>query len=431
MPGVRLSARSEQPRRFRWRPRPYRRTLLRLIKRAVGALLAAQAGVISTLMAVDVWRKRYRSQGAFPRIQPGAETVAGSEVQVYTYGEDLYAVMLDAIEQAESCVLLETFIWKDDAVGQQFKDALYRAAARGAAVYVIYDAFANLVVPRRFKRFPPPLHVLRYPLLPWPFNPFHLRSYARDHRKIMVVDGRIAFVGGYNIGARYATDWRDTHVRVAGPSAWELENVFVDFWNAHRTRRLPSIPQRGTPTWEPRINVHRNDPPMLMFPIRAMYLEAIDRAQHHIYLTHAYYIPDRVLFRALLQAAERGVDVQIVLPATSNHVVADCLARGYYDRCLRAGIKLLLYQNAMVHAKTATVDGIWSTIGTTNMDRLSMVGNFEVNVEFYDRSLAQHMEQVFRNDSANTRQLTLAEWQHRPLLEKLAEAILMPLRPLL
>jgi hypothetical protein len=102
VPGVRLSARSEQPRRFRWRPRPYRRTLLRLIKRAVGALLAAQAGVISTLMAIDVWRKRYRSQGAFPRIQPGAETVAGSEVQVYTYGEDLYAVMLDAIEQAES-----------------------------------------------------------------------------------------------------------------------------------------------------------------------------------------------------------------------------------------------------------------------------------------------------------------------------------------
>ena len=94
------------------------------------------------------------------------------------------------------------------------------------------------------------------------------------------------------------------------------------------------------------------------------------------------------------------------------------------------GIKLLLYQNAMVHAKTATIDGIWSTIGTTNMDRLSMVGNFEVNVEFYDRSLAQRMEQVFRNDSVNTRELTLAEWQQRPLLEKLAEAILMPLRPL-
>ena len=123
--------------------------------------------------------------------------------------------------------------------------------------------------------------------------------------------------------------------------------------------------------------------------------------------------------------------MRIVLPATSNHVVADWLARGYYDRCLRAGIKLLLYQNAMVHAKTATVDGIWSTIGTTNMDRLSMVGNFEVNVEFYDRSLAQRMEQVFRKDSVNTRELTLAEWQQRPLLEKLAEAILMPLRPLL
>jgi cardiolipin synthase len=103
-----------------------------------------------------------------------------------------------------------------------------------------------------------------------------VRSYARDHRKILVVDGDIAFVGGYNIGSRYATDWRDTHVRVAGPSAWELQNVFVDFWNEHRSRHVPPIPESSVRTWEPHINVHRNDPPMLMFPVRAMYLEAID-----------------------------------------------------------------------------------------------------------------------------------------------------------
>jgi len=414
----------------RWLQQPHQ-MLLRVVKRGIGLLIAAQAVVVSTLVVIDARRKRLRSQGSFPRTRPHAERVADSEVHVYTYGEDLYAAMLNAVEQAESYVLLETFIWKDDTVGQQFKDALIRAAERGVAVYIIYDAFANLVVPRRFKRFPPPLHVLRYPLLHWPFNPFHIRSYARDHRKLLIVDGETAFVGGYNIGARYATDWRDTHVRVTGPSAWELENAFVDFWNAYRTRWLPSIPERGARTWEPRINVHRNDPQMLMFPIRAMYLEAIDRAQHHIYMTHAYFIPDRVVFRALLAAAARGVDVRIVLPEISNHVVADWLARGYYDRCLRAGIKLLLYQNAMVHAKTTTIDGVWSTIGTANLDRLSMVGNFEVNMEFYDHTLAQHMERIFSNDADNTRELSLAQWQRRPLYEKLAEAILMPLRPLL
>ena len=408
-----------------------RRTLVHMAKRGTAILLAAQVVVIGVLMTIDAWRKRYRSQGGFPRTLPRAGTVADSEVRIYTYGEELYASMLDAIDHAQEQICLETFIWKGDELGQRFKDALYRAAERGVTVYVVYDAFANLVVPRAFKRFPPPLHVLRYPLAPWPLNPFHVRSYARDHRKILVVDGDIAFVGGYNIGSRYATDWRDTHVRVAGSSAWELQNVFVDFWNEHRSRHVPPIPESSVRTWEPHINVHRNDPPMLMFPVRAMYLEAIDRAQHHIYLTHAYFIPDRTIFRALLSAARRGVDVRIVLPATSNHVVADWLARGYYAQCLAAGIRLLLYWDAMVHAKTATIDGIWSTVGTTNMDRLSMAGNFEVNIEFYDANMAQHMEQIFANDSSNTHELTLAEWGRRPLLEKLAETILMPLRPLL
>jgi cardiolipin synthase len=413
-----------------WLQQPHH-TLLRFAKRVVAVWLSAQAVVISTLMAIDTWRKRYRSQGGFPRTRPRTEVVAGSEVQVYTYGDDLYAAMLSAIEGAQDYVLFETFIWKDDTVGQRFKDALMGAADRGVATYVIYDAFANLVVPRRFKRFPRSVHVLRYPLLPWPFNPFHLRSYARDHRKLLIADGDTAFCGGYNIGSRYATDWRDTHVRISGPSAWELENTFVDFWNEHRGRHLPPIPERSARSWEPRINVHRNDPPMLMFPIRAMYLEAIDRAQRHIYMTHAYFTPDWVVFRALLQAARRGVNVQIILPETSNHVVVDWLVRSYYTKCLQAGVKLLLYQNAMVHAKTATIDGVWSTIGTANMDRLSMVGNFEVNVEFYDHTLAQHMEQVFSNDAEHTRALTLEVWRRRPLLEKLAEAILLPLRSLL
>jgi cardiolipin synthase len=177
--------------------------------------------------------------------------------------------------------------------------------------------------------------------------------------------------------------------------------------------------------------VHRNDPQMLTFPIRSTYLEAIDRAQHHIYLTQAYFIPDRIIRQALLAAAKRGVDVQIVLPATSNHIVADWLARGQYAQYLQGGIKLLLYQHAMVHAKTATMDGVWSTIGTANVDRLSLLGNFEVNVEFYDRGVAQQMEQIFATDVSNTHELTLEEWERRPFYVKLGERILSPLWPLL
>jgi len=407
--------------------------IYQLLLWSVLAFLTMLLTMAGTIVMADTRRKRPYFQGHFPRAYAEPLEIGDSEIQIYTYGEDLYDAMFRAIRQAQERIVFETFIWKDDEIGRRFKQELQQAASRGLEVSIIFDGFANLVVPRSFKRFAPHpnLHVLEYPLLSWPWHPLHLRSYARDHRKILVVDGQTAFVGGYNIGTHYATEWRDTHVRITGPAAWEVENVFIDFWNMHRGRRLPRIPELETRDWDPRIVIHRNDPQLMIFPIRATYLEAIDRAQQHIYLTHAYFIPDRAILHALLAAAARGVDVRILLPETSNHTYADWLARGYYTKCLQGGIRLLLYQNAMVHAKTATIDGVWSTVGTANLDRLSLVGNFEVNVEFYDERLAQQMEALFVKDISNTRELTLKEWQRRSLFKRLAEILLLPLRPLL
>ena len=168
------------------------------------ALLTLQILVIGVLVIIDIWRKRYRSQGFLPHTNPEPLWIGRSQVHLYTYGEDLYSAMLEAIRQARERIFFETFIWKSDCVGQQFKLELQRAAERGVAVYVMYDSFANLVVPHRFKRFKPTIAVLRYPLFAWLRKPFYLSGYARDHRKILVVDGCTAFVGGYNIGTRYA-----------------------------------------------------------------------------------------------------------------------------------------------------------------------------------------------------------------------------------
>ena len=404
---------------------------LRILLWVFLTLLVAQAIVIATLVTIDRVRKRRRAPTAFPWSSLDPVKVDTNEIRLYTYGEELYAAMLQAIEQAERQVLLETFIWKDDAVGQDFKRRLTEAAGRGVEVYLIFDSFANLVVPRRFKRFAPELHALEYRVLPRVWQLLDPRRYARDHRKLLVIDGQRAFVGGFNIGSRYAREWRDTHLQLRGPVVVELQNAFIDFWNAHRSRRQPRLPNPGNRVWQSTIRVHRNDPTTLIFPIRAMYLEAIDRATQQISLTHSYFIPDRVLFRALLSAAMRGVDVRILLPARSNHVVADWLARGYYGRCLRGGIRLLLYQNAMIHAKTATVDGVWTTIGTANMDRLSLVGNFEINLEIYGEALALQMEHIFARDMTNTHELTIDEWRARPWLAKVGETVLLPLRPLL
>jgi cardiolipin synthase A/B len=256
-------------------------------------ILIVQLLMISTLLVADARSRRSCLQEYIPCSRSASRMIGGSEVQVYTCGEELYVAMLHAIQDAQERIVFETFIWKDDLVGQRFKQELQNAAGRGVQVYIIFDGFANLVVARRFKRFAPSpnLFVLEYPLLSWPWHPLHLRSYAHDHRKILVVDGHTAFVGGYNIGAHYATHWRDTHVCITGPAAWEVENVFIDFWNAHRRPRLPRLADPGMRDWDPHIIVHRNDPQMLIFPIRTAYLEAIDRAQRHIYLTHAYFIP--------------------------------------------------------------------------------------------------------------------------------------------
>ncbi|MQA01734.1 MAG: phosphatidylserine/phosphatidylglycerophosphate/cardiolipin synthase family protein [Streptosporangiales bacterium] len=402
-----------------------------VVKRSLLGLFCTQLTVAATLTGVHHWRKRFRPKFVqFPQTEPAEFPVGDSKVAVFTYGEHLYDDMLRAIRSARETIYFESFIWKGDDVGLQFKQALIDAADRGVQVYVIYDGFANLVVPPSFKRFPPSLHVLEYPVANSGML-VSIRRWGRDHRKILVVDGEIAYVGGYNVGSLYATKWRDTHLKITGPSAWDLQNAFIDFWNMHRTRRQPVLRDGGVTVWEARIRIYRNVPRQLMFPIRGMYLEAIDRAQHHVYLTQAYFIPDREILTALLAAARRGVDVRILMPEVSNHVLADWLSRGFYSALLKGGVKLLLYQNAMVHAKTGTIDGKWTTIGTANVDRLSLTGNYEINMEILDEGLARHMAHVFEIDSRNARELGIGEWRRRSMVAKFSEKVLSPLRPLL
>ncbi len=396
-----------------------------------GAFALAQAATVAALVVTDQRRKRESNQRPFPSTLPTEVTAGNDLVTVYTKGRDLYDAMLEAIENAQSTVLLETYIWKSDRVGQKFKAALTAAAERGVDVYVVYDVFANLVVKRSFFDFDPRIRVLRH--RPWTAvrGDLVLRAPGLNHRKLLVVDGEVGFLGGYNIGSLYATRWRDTHMRIRGDSAADLENAFVDYWNQARGRRHPALPQPTHRPWDNAIRMARNVPSLGVYPIRYMYLEAIDRARDRIWLTHAYLIPDDDLTFALVEAVDRGVDVRVIVPAESNHVVADWLSRGFYHTLLGRGVRLFLYQNAMVHAKTGTIDGQWSTIGTANLDRLSLTGNYEINAEILDAALAARMEDIFAMDLGNCVELTLAEWEHRPLAAKVAETILTPLRPLL
>ena len=404
-----------------------------IVRRALLTLFGVQLLLAVVLTLVDSYRRRGKKPKPFPTTPPAEVGIGDGTVTTYTFGQDLYDDMLAAIESAQQRILFETYIWKADETGERFKQALSRAAGRGVEVYAVYDGFANLVVSPLFKRFGPRLKVLEYPIYNAGWRFFDLRRYGRDHRKILVVDDHVGFVGGYNVGAAYATEWRDTHVRITGPGVWDLSRAFADFWNLNRRPRhgIRPLLLETAADWEPRIRVHRNVPRLWMFPIRSMYMEAISRASHHIWMTHAYFIPDTDFVDAIKQAARRGVDVRVLLPATSNHVLADWLSRGYYGEMLAAGVRIFRFQGAMVHAKTSTIDGRWSTVGTANIDRLSMTGNYEINVELIDASFAAEMERIYETDLSNCVELTPATWADRGIHKKFTELVLAPLRPLL
>lgn len=405
------------------------------LRRTLLTIFGLQLLLAVALTLVDSYRRRGKKPKPFETTDPADVVIGDGVVTSYTFGQDLYDDMLEAIAGARHQVLLETYIWKGDEVGEAFKRALAAAAERGVKVYCVYDAFANLVVSPRFKRFPDSISVLRFPIYNAGFRFWDFRHYGRDHRKILVVDDTVAFVGGYNIGSPYATEWRDTHVAITGPAVWDLARAFADFWNLHRRNRLraseqPLLLEAKSP-WQAHIRLSRNVPRLMMFPIRSMYLDAINRASDRIWMTHAYFIPDQDFVDALLIAARREVDVRILLPHRSNHIVADWISRGYYAQLLQAGIRIFRYQHTMVHAKTSTIDGNWTTVGTANIDRLSLTGNYEINVEVIDEALASAMEEIFRVDLTNCVELTWEEWEAREWHRKFTESVLAPLGPLL
>jgi len=403
-------------------------SLLRLVGKVILGLLTLQVLTAAVLLVIAALGKRRKHEVSFPH-QPIEEVQVGeNSLKLYAYGRDLFDAMLEAIDAAQESIYLETYIWKDDAVGQEFQEHLARKAEEGVAVYVIFDSFGNLVVPRTFKSsFHPAIHVLEYRAIRRPWQVVDPRRYALDHRKLLIVDGITSFIGGYNLGALYATQWRDTHLSLHGPAAAELARAFIGFWN----RFCPAheqITRQYHHQFDALITISQNQAMRLSFPIRDMYIAAIDEAEQSILLTTAYFVPDHMLLDALKAAVKRGVDVRVLLPWNSNHIVANWITHSYFTECLQGGIRIFGYRYTMLHAKTCTIDGAWSTVGTCNLDRLSLVGNYEINVAVYSAAFARQMSALFAEDTAERFELTMEQWQSRPWYSKVSERILAPLR---
>ncbi|HZY66240.1 MAG TPA: phosphatidylserine/phosphatidylglycerophosphate/cardiolipin synthase family protein [Rubrobacteraceae bacterium] len=407
--------------------------LVKLVFKAASVLVVAELVLMGLVEAFGIVRRMLfwgqPPKESFPwEEQPEIELESdGEKMKLYPDYGRLYEDMLDEVEKAEKYIFVETFIWQDDGVGKDFVDALARKAREGVRVYAIFDELANLGQSASFKDFPEEINTLRFRSLSGPADAVNPRSLHRDHRKILSVDGRVSFVGGFNFGELY-TRWRGTHLRVKGSTVHQIDRAFAGFWNTHRSGELPEAPLPKERSWNPATIFHSNDPYLHALPVRDIYLRNMDRADERIYITTAYFTPGSALREKMMDAAQRGVDVQVLIPRYSNHALVDWLARRHFGPMLRSGVKIFQYEDYMLHAKTATVDGVWSTVGSSNVDSLSLFGLHETNLEIYSERLAEQLEAMFELDKTNAKALTLEEWESRPLPVKLIQWALTPLR---
>lgn len=366
----------------------------------------------------------------------GAPLLPATDVQPYFRGHDAFSAMRDAILAARDEVLLESYIFKDDEVGRELAADLAAAASRGVAVRVLADAFGSFSTRRAFWRTLRDRGVdvrLFHPLFPRLWN----QGY-RDHRKILVTDRNVAFTGGMNIGNEYGAPphaafdaWRDSHVRVTGAPAWEMAVVFAEGWaRAGGTpfEILPLAPgeHRGAP-----VLVLDSRPGRGHEESAAVLGAILGAARESVWITNSYFAPKSSLTRLLGDAAARGVDVRLLLPARSDVPIVRHAGHGFFAGLLRAGVAIFEYDASILHAKSVLVDDYVSVVGSTNMDYRSFHWNAECNVVVLSDRVAASMRAAFENDLVGSYRITKAAWRARPLRHKTGDRLARLLTPLL
>jgi cardiolipin synthase len=361
---------------------------------------------------------------------PLAELRVGEhQVALLRDGGQAFPAMLAAIASARSFVCLETYILRDDGTGLRFGAALAERARSGVEVSVLYDAWGSRVSPEFLAALGEAgVRTVSYHPLSFagPLARILSRTFRRDHRKGLVVDGRVAFTGGMNIADDYAAPedggqgWRDTAVRLEGPAVQELLHLFLTVWRRAKGAPLDEhryVHRARRP--DPRVRVIGSGGPGLSWRIRRAYVEALREARARVRITSAYFLPTRAVSRALRDAALRGVDVQVIAAGTTDVPAVRLAARDAYARLLRAGVRIFEWRGRVLHAKTAVVDGSWCTVGSANLDTLSLQVNLEVNAVLEDAGLGAAMEGMFADDLTSCEEVTLGQWEKRPLLERL------------
>ena len=366
--------------------------------------------------------------------------VIGNKVMLLQDGPTAFQAMFNAIRNARDHIHMETYIIEDDEVGKRFADALIDKQAHGVQVSLIYDSVGSSNTPGEFfKR----LSDGGVKLLEFnPINPLTAKKgwdvNQRDHRKLLIVDGRFAFVGGINISSVYSSGsfsqkskrrpdgsppWRDTQLQMEGPVVAEFQKLFLATWAKQKGEPLApqnDFPQPGNKGSEVvrAIGSTSDEPYSLIY---ATLLSAIGSAETSVHLTNAYFVPDPQLVASLKAAVQRGVDVTIILPSNTDFWLVFQAGRSFYTDLLEAGVKIYERQDALLHAKTVVIDGVWSTIGSTNLDWRSFLHNDEINAVILGQGFGAQMQAMFEQDLAASKVITLEQWKQRPISDRVKE----------
>lgn len=374
----------------------------------------------------------------------GAQFYPDNHVEVFTDGRSKFDSLLADLRKARHSINMQYYIFEDDEIGRQVADILIEKAAAGVIVRLIYDHVGSFSVRSRFFRELRSKGVAAHPFFKVTFPQLGTRVNWRNHRKIVVIDRSVGYLGGMNVADRYIDGgtfdtWRDTHVRVVGPVVAALQYSFAVDWAFMSGELIEELPKADEGVFLPAPGAHSKVGAQLLVSgpthqwanIALAFHKAIANAQRRVFIQTPYFLPTEALLKALQSAALAHVDVRILIPVRSDSAMLTSASNSYISECLRAGIKIYRYTAGMLHSKMIIVDDEFVSIGSTNFDFRSFECNFESNLFFFSRELNSRMLDTFNADLSKSVRIEASAWRKRPLRQKIAESVLRLLSPVL
>jgi cardiolipin synthase len=414
-----------------------------VIKNCLSIVLLLLAGCAGLTPIKEISRVALGEPSFFPTLaaHTDAPIVGGNSVTLLFNGDQTFPAMLEAIRSARQTITYAQYLYQDGAIAHDVAAALAERCRSGIRVHLLIDSHGGGNIPKEI----PELWSKAGCRLEWFrriklfqfITPWELFRYNyRNHRRILVVDGRIGFTGGHGVSDAWTGDgrtedhWRDTDVRVEGPAVQQLQAAFVESWRETTGNVL------GGENYFPRLErtgdvytqVVKSSPFGGSFESYMLFLISITSAQRTIHISNPYFLPDERMQTALLEAVKRGVRVVALTPGKIDHKLVYWASRSGFEPLLLGGIEIYEYQPALMHAKTMVVDGVWATVGSTNLDNRSFALNKEINLVIYDAGLAGQLDKVFEEDLKHSKKLTYEDWRSRALSEKILELFTIPIR---